>query len=553
MPTVFRNGLLYLGNGRFERGSLAVHAGRIAAVALGADELRAEKQSAELDLSGADVIDLEGGTLLPGFQDAHVHPLFAGSSLLGIDLSEVHDGAEYLRIIAAYSAAHPDDEVLEGACWFGDVFEDGFPRADLLDAVVPDRPIVLISHDFHGAWVNTVALDRAGITRATPDPADGRILRDADGTPTGMLIDGAVGLLSAILPDRTAEFSRRALLAAQHRMHAAGITAWQDAAVGESDLGPDAFPVYEGLARAGELTGRVVAALWWDRSRGVEQLDDLLERRERARQTGWFDAGTVKVMQDGMVENGTAALLDPYCGRGEDRGIAFLEPDVLAELSRRLDALDFQIHYHAVGDRAVRDCLDAVAATRAANGARGNRHHIAHLDLVDPADAPRFAELDVSANVTALWARRDEEILTRKLPLLGADRERRHFPFQSLHAAGARLVGGSDWPVTDPNPLWAVYTAVTRTAPREDVHAVGADACTVPLEPAEALDYGTALDAYLTGAAYVNRLEREAGHLAPGLAADLVWLDRDIRSVDALGAARVRQTWVGGASVYAAT
>jgi predicted amidohydrolase YtcJ len=538
-------GILYLGGGRFERGDLVVRDGSI--VAAGADAASAAS-------AGTERIDLDGGTLLPGFHDAHVHPLFAGTTLLGIDLHTVHSRSGYQRLVADFAREHPSASVLEGGGWFGDVFEGGFPTAAVLDEVVSDRPVLLMSHDWHGAWVNSAALRLAGIDRHTTDPADGRIVRDADGDPTGMLIEGAVGLVTGLLPEANAEHRATALLAAQERLHSVGITSWQDAAVGESDIGPDAFPVYVDIAARGLLTARVVAALWWDRNLGLEQIDRLEERRRVAAESGAFDASTVKVMQDGMVENGSAAMLSPYCGPGpENSGMAFIDPADLARLSVELDARDFQIHYHAVGDRAVRDCLDAVAAARAANGDRGNRHHIAHLDIVDPADVPRFAELDVTANVSPLWARRDEEIVTRKLPLLGHDRERSHFPFSSLLQADARLAGGSDWPVTDPNPLWAVYTAITRTAPIEDLHAVGPDATTVPLEPAEAVDLGSALDAYLMGAAHVNRLDDRTGSLEVGKAADLVWIDRDISDPAQLGAATVRRTWVEGRTVYAAS
>ncbi|MDQ0575214.1 amidohydrolase [Agromyces albus] len=542
LTTLYTNGLLYLGEGKFRRGHVLTRGERIERVVFDdAAPFRADE-----------VVDLQGGTLLPGFQDAHVHPLLAGIQLLGVDLAPVHDREGYRRIVAEYARAHPDAAVLSGGGWFGDVFPGGFPTAGDLDYVVSDRPVVLHSHDAHGVWLNSAALAAAGIDAATPDPDGGRIFREADGAPTGMLVEGAVGLVGHLLTDPEPATLVEALLAAQQRLHSVGITAWQDAAVGASDLGPDALPVYEELDRRRLLTARVVTALWWDRTRGLDQIADLEAIRERLCSSRRLDGGTVKVMVDGMVENHTAAMLEPFEGTTDDYGVTFIAPDALRRLSVALDAADFQIHFHAVGDAAVRSCLDALTAVRAQNGVSANRHHIAHLDIVDAADVGRFGELDAAANVTPLWARTDEEIVTRKLPLLGADRARHHFRFADIAGAGGRIVGGSDWPVTDPNPLWSVRTAVTRTGVPEDPHAIGADVLTEPLLTEQALSLAEALDAYLSNAAYVNRLEASTGTLRDGMLADLVWIDRDLRDVDALGRARVRRTVVGGETVYEA-
>jgi len=544
MPsTLYTNGLLYRGGGRFERGSVLIDGSVITAVL-----------TADVPLPAADqVIDLDGGTLMPGFHDSHAHPLLAGVLLMGIDLLPVHDRGEYLRIIGDYAAAHPELDCIEGGGWFGDVFEGGFPTAADLDAIITDRPVILSSHDAHGVWVNSIALERAGIDAHTPDPSDGRIERDASGVPTGVLLEGAAALVADLRPQPDHEFNVQALLRAQERLHSVGITTWQDAFVGVGDVGPNALPAYDELDRTGQLTGRVVMAQWWERTRGVEQIAELIAIRERYASSELLDAGTIKVMIDGMIENGTASMLAPFEGRPDDTGITFIEADAARELAIALDAHDFQIHFHAVGDRATRIALDAVEAAIEANGRRGNRHHIAHLDIVDPADVPRFAELDVTANISAIWARRDEEIVTRKLPLLGDARQQMHFPFGSLHRAGARLVGGSDWPVTDPNPLWAVYTAVTRVGVAEDPHAIGDEVFDSPLLAHEAIDLGTAFDAYLSVGAFINRLDENTGELRAGAAADLVWIDSDLRDPSTLGAALVRQTLVNGNVVYSAS
>lgn len=542
---VLRNGTIYYGRGRWEPGSVAITDGII--TACGPD---AARQAG----AGSRIVEMDGRSILPGFQDTHVHPLFAGIALLGIDLTTQHSRAGYRELIGEYARAHPQQPVLSGAGWYGDVFAGGFPVREDLDAIDDSRPVVLTSHDAHGVWVNTRALEAAGIDDETPDPSGGRIIRGADGTATGMLLDTACELLTGIVPAHDHELLCRALLAAQSRLHAVGVTAWLDAAVGTSPLGEDVFPVYRSLIADGLLTASIVAAQWWDRERGLEQIAGLVARRDEAEGLVGITANSVKIMQDGMVENMTAAMLDPYVTEPptSDTGVSFIDPEHLKTISIELDARGFDIHFHAVGDRAVRECLDAVEAMIAANGPSAGRHQIAHLDLVHPEDVPRFAALRVAANVQMLWARRDAEILERKLPLIGPDREAGHFPFGSLAGTGARLVGGSDWPVSDPNPLWAIHTGMTRTAPRQDIHAIGDEAVTIPLEPSEALGFGVALDAYGLDAAYANRCELSTGAVGVGLRADLVLLDADISTGKNLGSASLLETLIGGKTVYSA-
>jgi predicted amidohydrolase YtcJ len=553
---LFRNAALHLGASSAgapvsRTGDLLVVNGRIAAMG--------DAASGSIDApSGTVVHDLGGRSLLPGFQDAHVHPAVAGLALLGIDLSPVHSLDGYLDLIAAGARADASP-VLTGVGWYSDVFPGASPTAAILDSVVPDRPVILTGHDGHSTWVNSAALAAAGITADTPDPSDGVVVRDASGAPSGVLLDGAMRLIASLSPAVDEDRLVAALRAAQARLHSVGITAWQDAMVGDSDLGPDPSGAYARLVASGELSGRVVQGLWWDRERGLEQIDELVERREAVRGLPGISANVVKVMQDGMVENLTAAMLSPYAGPGASArsGPSFIEPSLLSAATIELERRGFDVHFHAVGDRAVRECLDAVAVARSSNGPTALRHQIAHLDVVSPADVPRFTALGVIANVQMLWARRDEEIVKRKLPLLGADREAFHFPFAALHSAGARLAAGSDWPVSAPDPLLAVHTAVHRTAPEQDVHAIGADVLTAPLEPAQALGVGTALEAFLSGAAYANRLETSTGALRVGLDADLVVLDSSLEAAAApegpgIGSVGVSATLVRGQAVHGA-
>lgn len=296
-----------------------------------------------------------------------------------------------------------------------------------------------------------------------------------------------------------------------------------------------------------------MGALWWDRGRGEEQVDELVERRQRYSR-GRLQASSVKIMQDGVAENGTAALSTPYldrCGHaGPNRGHSFVDPEVLRTCVARLHREGFQVHVHAIGDRAVTEALDAFEHARGEqpNGGHGDdpRHHIAHLQLVRPDDVRRFAALGVAANLQALWACLDDQMVELTLPFLGPERAAWQYPFGDLARSGAVLACGSDWPVSTPDPLAAIHVAVNRTAYGEDGRA-GSE----PFLPEQAISLETAFAAYTSGSSWVNHRD-DAGVLRVGAVADLVVLDRDpfLGRPDQVGAARVVSTWVDGVSVF---
>ncbi|MFD0687261.1 amidohydrolase [Actinomadura fibrosa] len=520
-------------------GVLAVRDGRIAAV--GGDEVR--------DLAGprTEVVDLWGRLLLPGFQDAHIHAVMGGVELGQCDLTGTTDPREYVRRVRAYADAHPEKEWITGSGWSMESFEGGVPTRDLLDAAVPDRPVYLTNRDHHGAWVNGRALELADVTARTPDPADGRVERDAAGAPVGMLQEGAMTLVGAHVPEPTARDRLAGLLRAQELLHGLGITAWQDALVAGTDGYPDTSDAYLAAASDGMLTATVVGALWWARGRGAEQIPDLLERRDRLTR-GRLRCSTIKIMQDGVAENFTAAMTGPYldaCGHATgNSGISFVDPAALREYVPALDALGFQVHFHALGDRAVREALDAVEAARAANGRRDTRPHLAHLQVVHPDDIPRFADLGATANIQPLWAAHEPQMDELTIPFLGPERAARQYPFRALARTGATLAAGSDWPVSSPDPIAGVHVAVNRVLPGEDER---------PFLPEQALGLAEALAAYTAGSAYVNHLD-DTGSLRPGNRADLVVLDRDPFGgpAEAIGDTRVALTYVDGVRVHAA-
>jgi len=488
-------------------------------------------------------IDLRGRTLLPGFIDAHCHPVMAGVDLLRCPLHDVTPTVEaYVATIRGYAEAHPDLDWVVGNGWYMAAFPGGTPSREDLDRAVPDRPAYFVNRDGHGAWANSRALDLAAITVRTGDPPDGRIERRPDGEPQGTLHEGAANLVERLLPDPSVDEIAEGLGLAQAYLHRLGITAWQDAWVTEPWLNG-----YRRFAESGRLTARVIACQWWERDQGEEQVEGFVEARADSR-IGRLEAGTIKIMTDGVCENYTASVLEPYLDAGGrstgNRGIDFVDPQRLKVYVTKLDSLGFQVHFHALGDRAVRQALDAVEAARRANGMTDMRPHLAHLQIVDPADWPRFRELGAGANIQPYWACNDDQMTDLTLPFLQAERAALQYPIASMARAGARLVGGSDWTVSTPNVMAEVEVAVTRTSPEARERD--------PFLPDEAIDLETALRAFTMGSAWANHRDETTGSIEAGKLADLVVMDRDIQHAPAnrLGDAQVLLTLVEGEPVF---
>jgi predicted amidohydrolase YtcJ len=464
------------------------------------------------------VVDLKGRMVVPGFQDVHIHPISGGIEANGCDLNAAANVEEYVATIKKYAEEHPNDTWIKGGGWSMAAFGPGaLARKELIDAVVPDRPVILWSRDGHTTWVNSKALEAAGITRDTPDPPDGRIDRDPKtGEAVGSLQEGASGLVADKAPPDTDATRDAGLRYAIRMLNGYGITGIQDASVNEEDL-----KTYRRLDDAGELSLRVIGSIWWDRDLGLEQIEDI--KRLRGEHTkGRIDAGTVKIMQDGVMENYTAVVLEPYKlkGKNDVRGIPMVEPELLKQAVTKLDAEGFQVHFHAIGDGAVRQSLDAVEAARDANGDLGHRHHISHIQLIHPDDQSRFRKLGVIANFQPLWAYEDAYVTDLTLPFISRQTASYMYPIASMEKSGAVIAFGSDWSVSTANPFEEMETAITRMGSLGDTK--------LPFLPAESIALPEALAAFTINAAYTNRDEKNTGSLEVGKRANLAVLDRNL-------------------------
>jgi predicted amidohydrolase YtcJ len=483
------------------------------------------------------VLRLKGESVWPGLIDSHIH-LMEGA--LTLDSCSFEDQqlklAEVAPIIRECAQRTPGDGWLTlqnlNAAGFQAVRQD-------LDAIVPNRPLFLFAADGHVGWANTAALKRAGIDGKTPDPAGGRIEHDGKGEPTGFLIDTAVNLLSEKLEKPTPEQRERMLLRALNDLTAAGITTFMEANTSAATV-----RTYVDLARKKQLHSRVTFALGSEGESTDEEFARLKELRTLAESQPPLRADMIKLFNDGIMEfpTQTAAMLEPYLdAKGKptkNLGPLYHEIGPLTEFVRRADTEGFSVHIHAIGDRAVRAALDAFADARARGSKR--RYSMAHLELVDPADIPRFRQLDVIASFQLQWAQPDNYSVDAVLPYIGPERQARLYPAGSFVAAGAPIAGGSDWNVSTFNPFEAMAVATSRTNPKEPERgALGG--------PSEKVTLRDMLVAYTVNAARMMGREQEVGTLETGKAADLIVLDRHLD--DSSSTADIRATKV----VYAFT
>ncbi|MFC5336939.1 amidohydrolase [Leucobacter denitrificans] len=498
---------------------------------------------AEESNSTAEIIDLQGGTLAPAPGDGHAHPMFGGLEALGPNIRAAEDLQGILDAVAEWKAANPDAKWIVGGSYDSTFTPRGEFDARWLDEVTGDTPTILRAWDYHTAWVNSAALKVGGITADTPDPELGRIVRREDGSPLGTLQESAANnFLANVVPSFTLEQRVGAIEAATQRYAAQGTTWVQDAWVEPGDL-----EVYFEAAKQNRLHARVNLAFRADPLTWRDQVTDFIAARNRVRETGAerLTGETVKFFLDGVVESHTAAMLEPYADRPDERGLPNWTPDELTEALKAFDAEGFQLHLHAIGDAANRYALDGLEAVRESNPKREHNHVIAHVAVLSPEDVERFAKLDVIANFEPYWAQCDAVMLELTTPHLGHEREHWQYLIGSVSGSGATVSFGSDWPVTTPDWRPALATAVTRHDPT--------DPEAESWIPEERVSAATAFAAYTTGIAR-QALAPNRGTLEVGKTADLVWLSANPLEITPtnIPSIEVRGTWLAGNATYRA-
>lgn len=479
------------------------------------------------------VLDGAGKTLIPGLIDAHGHVLSYGLSLLRVDLTGTSTEQEAVARVAAFRAANETLEWVQGRGWNQVLWDsNSFPTAATLDSLVSDKPVWLTRVDGHAGWANSVAMELAGVTRRTEDPAGGQILRDADGNPSGVFVDNAMRLISAQIPESTQEELQFALRTAMLRLASYGLTSVHDAGVGSS-----AVAAYKQLLRAGPLPIRVNVML--------AATDSLYEQNLAA---GPFrDAAdtltinSVKIASDGALGSRGAALIDDYSDMPGHRGLLLHNQERLEYFMRAAMNAGFQVNTHAIGDNANMIVLDNYEALIAETNSRHLRHRVEHAQILRYEDILRFAELGVIPSMQATHATSDKNMAQDRL---GDVRIEGAYAWRKLMDAGALIANGSDFPVESPNPFFGLHAAITRQDHNND--PVGG------WFPEERMTMDEAFASFTIDAAYSGHQENLLGTLEPGKKADFIFLDRDIFSIQEseLWQTQVVETWVNGNRIF---
>ena len=518
--------------------AVAIKDGKILAVG-GADEI------ARRGGSNTRVVDLGGRLLMPSFGDMHVHPIFGGLAYSRCSLHAGQSLRDYQAIISKCIANSPGNGPLYGVGWEDSLFPpNGIPRKEVLDQVSRDRPLIFESVGGHTYWLNSKALEVAGITKNTPNPPNGVIDRDpATGEAVGGLQESAMDLAKSLIPVPTPAEMQESILYTAKLFNSLGITNWHDAGI---EVLPDGssptFEAYKAVHDRGQLTTNVTLALKWANDRSLDQLPVLLSLSQRARLAG-LSANSIKFYVDGVIPQKTALMLAPYENSGRERGKPQIPVDVLNQAVAEVEARGLQAHIHAIGDGAVRIALDSYEAARARNGVKDGRHLISHLNVVDPADQPRFGKLGAIAQFQPTWSSWYPYMELTETAI-GAGRMAYIYPSGGIHRSGGILAYGADWPVATANPFEGLEVAVTRRT--------AGDANAKPLLPHEGITLAEAVKAHTLNVAYASHLERQTGSIAPGKSADLIVVDRDIFAVPItdVSKAKVLMTMFKGKPVF---
>jgi predicted amidohydrolase YtcJ len=455
----------------------------------------------------AETQDMEGAVILPGLTDAHIHLKNYAFNISKINLFQVSK-AEALQRVAARAKKTPPGGWIEGHGWNQNDWPEGFPTASDLDAVAPDNPVFLTQVSLHTAWANSAAFKIAGIDKHTPDPANGQIQRDENGDPTGIMLEGAADLIASAIPPPGLEEVSRTMIAAQE-------TLWQVGLTGVHAFEKiNGFKALQMLRQRGELKLRVLVNL------PVEQLDHIVASGLSSNfGDDMLHIGGIKVFMDGALGSQTAAMLEPYLGEPQQKGMLFLDKEDLFEIGRKAVMGGLRLAIHAIGDAANREALRGLSQLRAFEQTEGyphGQHQIEHVQLLHPDDVGGLAELDVIASMQPIHATSDMVMADT----YWGERSQYSYAWRTLLDKGTRMSFGSDAPVDSPNPFHGIYAAVTRRR---------ADGSPGPegWYPAERITVEEAIRAYTTGPAYAAGMEHRLGQLAPGYLADLIVVDNN--------------------------
>ena len=467
---------------------------------------------------GTRTIDAHGGTVLPGFNDAHLHLVSGGLGLQQATLLDATTLPQVEETIRAFAAAHPDRPWVLGRGWYYGPFPGGLPTRQQLDAIVPDRPAYMRCYDGHTGWANSRALALAGITRETPDPPGGIVVKDRTGEPTGVLKEAAQELMAKVLPPWTRDDRLQAVRDAIALAHRFGITSVQNANGSAEDLA-----LYDELRRKGDLRLRVYASMSIDAPLAPGDADRLDATWRQFGDDPLLKTGAAKLLIDGVIESHTAVMLEPYVNEATT-GLPNFTREQLEAIVAEMDRRGWQVWIHAIGDGAIRMSLDAFERAAAANPApaRGRRHRLEHVETIDPADIPRFGGLGAIAVQQPFHGNPSPAQLDVWKANIGPIRASRGWAQRSIFDAKGRLAMGSDWPVVSLDPRLQINMAVNRTTPQGDPEGGWL--------PEQRLPLTAALDAYTSGAAYASFDEKRKGTLAAGMLADIVVLSADVFS-----------------------
>ena len=481
--------------------------------------------------------------ILPGFVEAHAHPSQAMDLVGNISLYSLESVGEYRKAIAEFVGNHPNLEYYRGSGWADTLFPNLGPTKDILDEIIPDRPIRIISYDAHSMWVNSIMLEKAKILKETPDPEGGRIERHpGTGEPSGTLRETAFKLIEDVIPDYTLEERKNALLAYQEMAIQVGITLSHDAM-----LDDQAIKAFNTLAKEGRLKMRFRGSITLDPDLDLTQQVEMVENERSKNAHPYFQTPAAKIFVDGVVEGGTAYLLEPYSHKPNFRGEPIWEPELLNNACNALDKNNLQIHLHVIGDAAARITLDALEGAQESNGIRDTRHLITHLQLVAPEDIHRFAKLGIVGVPQPFWFKIDEYYSELALPYLGKERADKQYPMQSFIKSGVIMASASDFPVTISfDPLIAIQTGITRST--------NSDLSKDVLWPEERSNLEDMIVSYTYNGAFANFLENETGSIEVGKQADMIVLDRNLFEIPTndIAKTKVLLTLVDGQEVFRA-